>query len=118
MYPLGYLNQLKFKTMKVSVEMFPHYSEAYLERYGEVNPIETIHKAIVKDLAHEIDFLFDNVNPKLISELHKQSIDAIVYACLEYAKFSRPYSEQERLEYLLNKCKEFNGMLEPYHMAG
>ena len=100
--------------MKVDVEMYPQYSTTYLSKYDRVNPVETIQKMLAYNLSND----FSEEHRLLALELAKQSIDALVYACLEYAKFPRPYSQQERMEYLLRKCQEFNGMLEPCNMAG
>lgn len=99
--------------MKVDVEMYPQYSTRYLSHCDRINPVESIQKMIAYNLSND----FSEEHRLLALELAKQSIDALVYACLEYAKYPRPYSQQERMEYLLDKCQEFNGMLEPYHMA-
>jgi hypothetical protein len=44
---------------------------------------------------------------KLCEELEAFPIDAIIHACLEYSKFSRSYTERQRIEYLIDKCKHY-----------
>lgn len=99
--------------MKIEIEMYPQYSTEYLSKRNMINPIETLQKKLAYNLSDD----FSEEHRLLALELGKQSIDALVYACIEYAKYTRPYSQKERMEYLLAKCKEFNDMLEPYHMA-
>ena len=37
------------------------------------------------------------------------SDECILYALLEYSKFVRPFTDEERILYLYSKCGEYNG---------
>ena len=53
-----------------------------------------------------------DIEYELCQEFKSFSASAIVYACIEYSKHGRGYTEKQRCEYLLRKCKEF------VHQAG
>jgi signal transduction protein with GAF and PtsI domain len=98
--------------MLIELNVLPQYSKEYLCHYYSRNPLKSLHKRVLDSL--RIDEVHsDTTNSEIVlcSELAEQSIDALMYACMEYAKHTRPYTETERLEYLLDKCKEFNGMI-------
>lgn len=38
------------------------------------------------------------------------SDEVILYALLEYSRFSRPYSKVERIKYIYDKCVSFSGV--------
>jgi hypothetical protein len=40
------------------------------------------------------------------------SDDCILYSLLEYSKFVRPFTDEERILYLYNKCNEYSGITE------
>lgn len=94
--------------MKTEINLFPQYSQQWFKRVDR-KPVEEILKSRILDSLRYDDLYYEY--DELCSKLAKYSIDALIYACIEYAKFPRPYTEQERLEYLLDKCEEATDLL-------
>lgn len=94
--------------MKTEINLFPQYGQQWFKRVDR-KPVEEILKSRILDTLRYDDLYYEY--NELYSKLAEHSIDALIYACMEYARFPRPYTEQERLEYLLNKCEDATALL-------
>lgn len=84
--------------MKTKINLFPHIEESHKA---------DLHQILFQKLTRYNDRCVIDDESRLCEEISQYSIDALVYASIEYTQYSRPHSEKERLEYLLHKCKEF-----------